>query len=328
MTTHRRIFLLLALTASSSCATAQDERLEVPPLILTGTQATFSIAHALIADTAIEVVNIPDDGREFTLLRPYLERRKDRFAMLFSQADAVISVTNALPADPLYRYARAANIRVVNIDAAVPWTYDTPGIALAEAPLSDASWDTSLQHDGDAATAPYFWLSISNAMRMADTVAQDFNALFPSFAPAITENLAHFRRSMLGMRNEYQARLIAAEEDTLYALTGDFVYLTNDLGLFVDGYFIRQDLDWTAEDLAALTSHLTARDIHVVIHKWLPDERIQDAIAAANAQLVVLETGDQGRQRDDLLAVDGLQQILMSNLEKLTAALSRQEEIQ
>ena len=126
------------------------------------------------------------------------------------------------------------------------------------------------------------------------------------------------------MRNEYQGRLLESEQDTVYALTGDFVYLTNDLGLFVDGYFIKQDLDWTPNDFVAFTSHLIERDIHVVIHKWEPSEEIQAAIAAADAQLVVLETGNQGRLEDDVLAVDGLQQILLSNLEKLTAALSQQ----
>ena len=34
-------------------------------------------------------------------------------------ADAVVTLTNALPGDPLYRFAREANIRIVDIEAAI-----------------------------------------------------------------------------------------------------------------------------------------------------------------------------------------------------------------
>jgi hypothetical protein len=35
----------------------------------------------------------------------------------------VIALTNALPGDPLYRFARAANISIVDIEATVPWSH-------------------------------------------------------------------------------------------------------------------------------------------------------------------------------------------------------------
>jgi hypothetical protein len=107
----------------------------------------------------------------------------------------------------------------------------------------------------------------------------------------------------------------------VFALTGDFVYLTNDLGLFGDGYFVKQDVRWTAEDRAALTAHLRDRGIKVVIHKWQPSEAIQDAVRAGGARLVVLEAGDPGIVRDGALASDGLQQILRDDLEAVVSGL-------
>jgi ABC-type Zn uptake system ZnuABC Zn-binding protein ZnuA len=316
------VAVLLALALG--CANAQDSRSDEAPVVLTGTQATYSISSALTTGTPIEVINIPDDGRELAVLRPYLERRKARFAMLFSAATAVVSLTNALPGDPLYRYARDANVRIVNIDAALPWTYDTPGVALIDAPRSDVAWAQQARaRESQTATSPYFWLSISNTIRMADIVAGDLSELFPAFAATISANLDRFKRVLLETRNTYQDQLITASDDTVFALTGDFVYLTNDLGLFVDGYFIKQDINWTEGDFTALTGHLEERDIRVVIHKWVPSDSIQAAIQAAGAQLVVLETGDQGRLVDDVLAPAGLQAILEENLQKITSALSR-----
>jgi ABC-type Zn uptake system ZnuABC Zn-binding protein ZnuA len=283
------------------------------PIVLTGTQATYSLAKALTTDTPIEVVNIPPDGRQLTLLTDYIERRKAELAPTFARATAAITLTNALPGDPLYRFAREANIRIVDIDAAVPWALNRPGVALAESPVSNVEWG-----EGDAVAtdaAPYFWLSVSNAIRMGDIVAHDLAALFPDFATTIAKNGDELKRSLIALRNEYHNRLIAAGDDVVFALTADFVYLTNDLGLLVDGYFIKQDVHWTAGDLANLTAHLTERGIKVVIHRWVPSGEIQNAVRAAGAVLVVLDTGDPGLVEDGALAADGLQRILRSDLE-------------
>jgi ABC-type Zn uptake system ZnuABC Zn-binding protein ZnuA len=291
------------------------------PTVLTGTQATYSLAVALTAGTPIVVQNVPADGRQLSLLKDYIQRRTDTLAATFAGAAAVISLTNALPSDPLYRFARDANIRVIDIDAALPWSLDKPGVALADTPRSTNAWGGT----GDAAetaTAPYFWLSISNAIRMADIIAHDLGALFPESNAAIAKNLDALKRSLLTLRGDYQKKLIDDGADVVFALTGDFVYLTNDMGLFVDGYFIKQDVRWTESDLAALTKHLKDNGIKVVLHKWQPNDAIQNAVKAGGARLVVLETGDPGIVVDHQLARDGLQQILRKNLEAVHAALT------
>jgi ABC-type Zn uptake system ZnuABC Zn-binding protein ZnuA len=308
--------LLAALASVPAAAQAPEPE---GPLVLTATQATYSIAKALTADTSIRVTNVPADGRQFTLLKDYIERRQEALAPVFAAATAVVTLTNALPADPLYRFAREANIRIVDVEAAVPWSTAMPGVALAEAPASDVSWGS----DPDPVTgetAPYLWLSVSNAIRMGDITAHDLTALFPDEAPTIAANLDAFKRALLSVRSEQQGRIVAAGDDAVFALTGDFVYLTNDLGLFVDGYFIKQDVRWTAEDLAGLTAHLRERGIGVVLHKWQPSEAIRQAIDAAGARLVVLDAGDPGIVADRALAVDGLQRILSGNLAALADA--------
>jgi ABC-type Zn uptake system ZnuABC Zn-binding protein ZnuA len=287
--------------------------------VLTGTQATYSIALALLKGTPVQVENVPADGRQLSLLKDYIQRRAEALAPKFAAATAVITVTNALPEDPLYRFAREANIRIVDIEAAVPWSLNTPGVALASTPKSTAAWGS----DPDApesTTAPYFWLSVSNAIRMGDIIASDLAALFPASAPTISRNLDVLKRSLLRLRGEYQDRLAESGGD-VFALTGDFVYLTNDMGLLVDGYFIKQDVRWNKKDLAGLTAHLQKNHIKVVLHKWMPSEAIQKAVHDAGAKLVVLDAGDPGTATDGTLAAEGLQQILRHNLEAVDAAL-------
>lgn len=312
--------LLLAATWPAACAAPSADS---EPLVLTGLQATYSLASALTAGTGIRVENVPADGREMSAQKDYIARRMDTLAPRFAAATAVITITNANPADPLYRFAREANIRIVDIDAAMPWSLDRPGVALADRPQSSVDWG----RDADAAgtgTAPYFWLSISNAIRMADLMAHDLSALFPASAEVIRTNLDTLRRSLLELRGRYQDRLMDAGGD-LFALTGDFVYLTNDMGLLVDDYFIKQDVRWTRADLDALTRHLRERRIRVVLHKWMPSESIQEAVRAAGARLVVLDAADPGVVEAEMLRKDGLQQTLLKNLDALLSALSGQD---
>src|SRR5690606_5585680 len=98
------------------------------------------------------------------------------------------------------------------------------------------------------------------------------------------------RRFYQTMRADFESRLLDAEDPALYALADEFVYLTRDLGLFVEGYFVKQDIDWTAEDYAALAETLRESGVRVVIHKWEPTPEIQSAVAEAGARLVVLDT--------------------------------------
>jgi ABC-type Zn uptake system ZnuABC Zn-binding protein ZnuA len=307
---------LLTLVVMSAPLRAADA---TGPLVLTGIQATYSIAKALTAGTSIRVQNVPADGREMSVQKDYISRRMDTLGRQFMAATAAITITNAVPGDPLYRFARESNIRIVNIDAAIPWLVDRPGVALADSPASNVAWGNNADPPASG-TAPYFWLSVSNAIRMADIVANDLAALFPESAPAITGNLDDFKRRLLKLRGDYQDRLMAAGGD-VFALTGDFVYLTNDMGLLVDGYFIKQDVRWTTADLAGLTKHLRDHGIKVVLHKWLPSEPIQNAVKSAGAQLVVLDAADPGVVVDESLAADGLQQILKKDLEAIHAAL-------
>ena len=290
--------------------------------VLTGTQATYSITAALLQNTDSETVNIPADGRRLSSLKDYIERRKARFEPIFQAADAVVAYTNVIGADPLYRFAREANIHLVYIDAAQPWGYDSPGVSLVEQPSSNVEWHVA--PDEKQVTVPqsdYFWLSLNNAIRMSDIIGNDLARIFPEQEALIKENLNKLKSDFMALSREYQNRLFEVADISVFALANEFVYLTNDLGLFVDGYFLKQDIDWTEEDLSRLTERLVSRNIKVVLHKWEPSEAIQAAVQKADAKIVVLDTLDAGITQDGALVIDGYQQILRNNLEKILTGL-------
>jgi ABC-type Zn uptake system ZnuABC Zn-binding protein ZnuA len=316
-----RLVLLLVLLLSTSPSSAIDvtDGLKV----VTSTQATYSIARALLEETSIETINVPEDGRRFYSLKDYIERRAARFEPLFKSADAVIAMTNALPADPLYRFARQANIHLVYIDAAQPWSLSSPGVSLIEQPATNVDWASDETDHAAGSDAPYFWLSLTNAVRMSDIVGGDLARTFPEFSAVILANRDALKIELLALYREFQNKLLDVADISVFALANEFVYLTNDMGLYVDGYFLKQDIDWTEEDLSMLTARLKSRGVGVVLHKWQPSEVIQKAVQAADAEIIVLDTADPGITVDRRLVADGYQQVLRGNLEKLFQALTR-----
>ena len=267
-------------------------------LVLTSLPATYSIASALAQGTRIQVANVPEAGRPMNALDRYLEKPGEDDTALLRRADAVVTIGKLWREDPLYTAARAYNIRVVNIDATEPYSRTMPGIALTREPGGQAPWQKAGTGGAAGAVAQadgaslHFWLGPSNGARSAEIVAHDLARLSPADAERIGRNLADYRGRLLQLKQSYEAKLAELENVTVFALSGDFAYLTTDLGLFVEGYFIRQDIEWTPADLEAFRKHLMARDIRVVIHEWEPSEAIRQAITAAGAKLVVLRSGE------------------------------------
>jgi ABC-type Zn uptake system ZnuABC Zn-binding protein ZnuA len=290
--------------------------------VLTAMQSTYSLASALAGSTSIEVINIPEEGRSTQALDSWLERRGDRLAETFESADAVITIGRTWSGDPLYTATRDYNIRVVNIDASKPWSTTMSGVSLIRRPGSQPSWVKEPAPDNGDETASHFWMSYANAIRMADIIASDLKRLVPDAVEQISSNQAELKRQLLAERSALETVLLGLDDNRVFALADEFVYLTNEFGIFVDGYFIRQDIQWTPGDLASFSAYLKDNGIRVVVHKWEPSDEIKAAINAAGARLAVLNTGDPGLEEDSRLAVDGYQRILQQNVRMLIDALA------
>jgi ABC-type Zn uptake system ZnuABC Zn-binding protein ZnuA len=291
-------------------------------LVLTSLPVTYSVAKALTAGTQVEVRNLPEGGRPMGAQQSYFSREAERLAETFARADAVITIGKLWQEDPLFVAARAANIRIVDIDASKPWSETLEGASIALVPEDDAPWSDERPPD-DATRAPsvYFWLSPSNGARIADIVARDLMRLAPDEASRIEANLAAYRRALLELKREYEVKLAALADVSAYALTPDLVYLTTDMSIYVDGYFLKQDIRWTPEDTEAFAAYLSANGIKTVLHRWEPAAPILEAIEAGGARLVVLDTGDPGIVEDGRLVDGGYVRVLRANLETLYEAL-------
>jgi ABC-type Zn uptake system ZnuABC Zn-binding protein ZnuA len=267
-------FLLIAcnfLPTESSLAQQTDSG-----LILTSIAPIYKITQSLVVGTNIKVENIPERPRSMAAQPTFFARQGERYTEQFNSADAVVTIGKIWPEDSFYTTAREANIRVVNIDASKPWSHEISGVAVSSSPVSGT-------------VSPYFWTSPSNTIRMLNIVGRDLQTLYPDQAATISSNLEREKNFYLNLKADFESQFIEVFDPVVYALADEFTYLTSDLGIFVDNYFVKQDIDWTEDDLAKLTTTLTSSNIKVVLHKWEPSEEIQAAISAADARLLILD---------------------------------------
>lgn len=303
--------LLAFLTVSAVAEEAGVTVLtELPPL--------YSITASLCANTRVTVQNVPPEGRRMNALPRMLEKPSAAMLESFKKTDAVVTIGKLWRESPLYAAVRAQNIRVVNIDASEPYSATLTGVTLTREPQRTPTWDqTATVSDRPSL---YIWLNPSNGVRMAEIIAHDLAQLSPADSSQIARNLETFRRRVLDLKAEYEKKFAEVDDLTLFALTGEFAYLVADMGLFVDGYFVKQDVDWTAADLTHFRDYLRKQRMGVVIHKWEPSAPIQEAIRGGGAILKVLRTGEDGIVRDGALTADGYIEDLRFNLEAVYAA--------
>ncbi len=277
LTLKPKFFLVLFLyyCCNSSSALAQD--VAAKPLILVAMAPIYQLTQGLLKDTDLDLQLLPESPRSMEAQRTVFTRQAENYAEIFQAADVVISIGKIWPGDPFYTTARDFNVRVVNIDASKPWSHELDGVAVADSPVSHQ-------------LSPYFWLSSSNVIRVLEIVGHDLQQLYPAEAATIKQNLVYEKASYVNLKNDFEQRFIEVADPFVFALADEFVYFTSDMGIFVDDYFVKQDIDWTPEDYSKLTTSIKNSGVKVVIHKWQPTAEIQQAITAGGATLVVLDT--------------------------------------
>lgn len=297
----RRV-LLAVLLGGPSLAQADQVLVALPAL--------YALTSALADGTGLEVVRVPPDAAVPLQSQANALSRLD--AGVFEQATAVVTLSSLWRADPLYAAARRHNLRIIEIDASHSWDAIKPGVAVARVPPNDVPWAGAPTVDGGL--SPYAWLGPVNAMRMSALIAADLERLSPTDAPRIARNLIALDSRLRQLKAGYGARLLAVPDLRVLSLADEFIYLFGEFGIYVDGWFVRQDIDWSDADCAALTHYLREREIRVVVHKWAPDARIAKAIEDGGARLVLLDTGAD--------VAEGYEALLSSNLDALLAAFA------
>ncbi|MBF0391836.1 MAG: zinc ABC transporter substrate-binding protein [Alphaproteobacteria bacterium] len=302
---RKHLIALVALAGLAAPAQAAERQ-----TVLTGLQATYSLAADLAAGTAIDVAFAFPANMRMEQQATWLEQKpRPDFVAAAANASAAIVLSRAWEGDPLYVWSRGANIRIVPIDASMPYNPKVTGIGV-------------LPRDNGKGALPWAWHSLSNAMRMADIVAADLKALSPADAALVERNQVALKTTLQTLKTDYEGRFLDAGLPGLWALTDRFAYLTQDFGLDVVGHTLADTYDWAPEDYARLAAEIKARDAKVVVDWRKPKPEMEAAVAATGAKLVVLETMDPpARLAEGAVDARGFLAAMRRNLDALDGAM-------
>lgn len=294
----KMLLLMICLTFINLMTLAEG------PKVATTLQCTFSIVQLLLEKTGIQVENILLN-KEKMMNHGYFfkEYEEDIFEKTVG-VDAVVTIRSIWPTDPLYRYLRAKNVRIVEIDACTSIEPSLIGISTLKIPETDI-------------ISPYFYLNPFNVSISADLITHDLVRLYPSEKEQIEKNLSDFRKNIFALKSEYDLKFIEKYDLRCVSLSDKFVYLTQSLSIYVEGYFLKDEYYWEEVDYTTFKTFLEDNFIPVVIHDKRPSDKLCQLMKDLEVQFVVLDSGDPGYFSKGKYDKKGLLRIIRKDLELL-----------
>ena len=276
MFTLRKLALALAITGLLSTPLLAADTATQPVRILASLPITYGLGELLLKDSNVTLeraaaANLPGSRQSAY----FSGRGAPALHKLATNADAVIGLRSVWSDDPLYPMARRSNIRIVEVDAALPVDGSLPGIAVQPGVHSDG-----------LNSQP--WLTSNNMGRMADVIAADLVRLAPDAKPKIEANLAGLKQRLLKLSADSEAQLAKADNLAVVSLSDRLDYLIGGLNLERVEVDHKGDETWTPESLQALTQTLKDNEVALVLDHRQPAAAVKAAIAEGGSELVVV----------------------------------------
>ncbi len=302
-TLYKILLIVLVVTFFSQISFAQKE---TKNSVLVSQDFTEALAKSLTAGTNIEIIRAVPSSYSPGTHTSYMKKHWKTFSQYCEKATAVLTLTSSWPEDPLYPFARRANIRIVPVDASAPLDNTRAGVPLLEIP-------------GDETQLPYVWNSPGNTARMADIAAADLSRLFQSEADTIAGNRDKLKQMLFKLRAKYEEALMELESFEVICLTSDFYYLTDEFGVSVARFFLKPEHRWDDTDIQQLVKTISETGVTCVLAKWSPKKQIQEEIKKAGAKIIVPKTFTL---HDTPVASEQLISFYKTNLDLLVAGLT------
>eukprot|EP00828_Plagiopyla_frontata_P033152 TRINITY_DN4306_c0_g1_i1.p2 TRINITY_DN4306_c0_g1~~TRINITY_DN4306_c0_g1_i1.p2 ORF type:complete len:404 (+),score=111.27 TRINITY_DN4306_c0_g1_i1:123-1214(+) len=299
-------FAVLAIAATAlSLAAVSAYSQESRHTVLTSLEAPCALGEALAAGTSLRMVNVIPEGYPMRGQDAYLKKHRETFFKVAAAAEAVLTVGAAWPADPLYRWARRGNIRIVNVDCTRPLDGYGAGVPVVEV---------------EGKPSPYVWRSPANMTRMAAIAAADLCRLFPEERETIRANLKKVQAAMFTLRSRYEAIFLSLDFVGLAAFTNGYACLVDEFGFDVGFSVLAPESAWSSADVERIAARLRRDGVKAVICAWEPDAKGRKAIRDGGAVPVVLDRFERGPGSP---ALESLVRWYEGNLSRLAAALKQ-----
>lgn len=232
---HFKKLLLVSLLLVSNTLLASQ--------ILTTTPVTYMLASQLMAGTAIQTEYLAP--KRYTLNRlPNWFKGKGESKVLRAakKASVVITIASIWPQDPLYIYARQANLHVLEIDASQAKTVQADAVAIRK--------------KVDKSVSSYAWLNSHNLSVMSKIVADDLKRVWPQHSAVINQNQLYLLDDIQRLIKQQQQFLIEKDIDAVLVLSDQLQDFVSGNQLFVVKQISQPELQWSEQQKADLVNLL------------------------------------------------------------------------
>jgi len=244
--------------------------------VATSVPALAALSKEILKGTPIEVVEPFGNETSIDELDYVAKDYEARLDEISKKAAAVADIRSIIATDPLFVQMRHRNIKIVEIDCATP--------------LSPVLTAVGKIRKDDGSFNQFVWLSLSNSIRMAEVLQNDFCALFPKYAKKISENLIEFKKNANDLRNSYVRMFLGVDNFNAVCFSGDFDYMLKDIDLFVVGKF-PPEYEWNEEITANFEKLLENKQIGTVISRWEAGSPAFEIMTKFGVKASVLKTG-------------------------------------
>jgi ABC-type Zn uptake system ZnuABC Zn-binding protein ZnuA len=269
---YKKLFLLLILSVYVFAKTPVKPDVAVA----TSIPALAALSKEILKGTAIEIIQPFPSETSIDELDGIVKDYEARLDEISKKTVAVVDIRSIIATDPLFVQLRHRNIKIIEIDCATP--------------ISPVLTAVGKIREKNGNLNSFVWLSLSNSIRMAEVLENDFRALFPTYAKKITTNLIEFKNSANDLRNSYVRRFLETDNFSAICLSGDFDYLLKDIDLFVLETF-PPEYEWNEEITKNFEKLLENRQTGIVINRWGTGSPAAEIMAKFGVGESVLKTG-------------------------------------
>ncbi len=280
--------------------------IEKNPLLITSLPITQLLVQHLADGTDIVVDLVVPATFSMSAQESYF-KKNSAFKRKSAVATACVTVASAWKGDSFYPFARRNNIKIVELDATSPVDRTQAGVQLLHIPQSSK-------------ISPYVWRAPANVSRMVAILGNDLQRLFPGFEKSLQDNLRELQRRLFQLRTEYEVLFAEEEMGRVVALTDDFIYLTNEFGIEISNYFLKEEIDWTDKDYQLFSDYLKKAGIKAVLCKKTPGKKMAKILAEAKV-IPVVYLSLVSAFDSSMDPADNLLQFFSRNLETIHAAV-------
>ncbi len=290
----------------------QEIPYQKPIRMIAGLPATVMIGKAIAENTRIQIDSPFPLGLQMQDQEVWLEENAKTTKALFDQADATITLRRVWREDPLYGYVRRANGRVVEIDASRPFEPHGKGVSVLATPQGALESRRVSARSGQEGE-PSIWMSLDNASRMAEIMAQEFLHWDPEAEAQLAMNLAQFKKSVFELKAHFEEQLLEIETPEAIAFFSGAAYLLQNVNVYDAGYVLKDEYYWNDVDMQKFEALLDEVGVPVAVHRFEPNDAIQDQLRRFGVKIVII---------NPLTAAGGdYLNVMRSNLNSLLDAL-------